>query len=482
VGRFLVSPWPLLVILAAALALRFWGLADWSLWEDEETSIYFSQQPSKPFPRFFPVFFLSLHGLYRATGVSVFAGRVLAAMFGIGSIVLVYALARRLSREIALLAALLLALNLGHLFWCQSIRYFTLLLLFELLSMYWFLEGFERGSYKVLLLSNIAFGLALLTHFSALLLMPVYVAYLFFMICGRQSGGAYNLRGYLFFGGLHGIVLGLMALQFIRFHAVLKGMDDKSLQDPLHLLMTAAAYFGAPIILLGILAPVVAVNVPKRIALFFMTAGALPVLEGVVIARLNLSNVTWYYSFVALGGFVIAAAITLVSLYQRGFRWSAGLGMAVVLLYSLPLLAGYYTAMYGDRPRWKDACGYLRQDENVRVTDSERTQVYATVPGVVAYYMGVPPDETMGSSLVQPISQHSSDGDREVDRWFVVESGHVTPEVESWLEKSCTLKATFAAWTGPRDRSIRVYYHGTGAPNDRIVGIAGHSSSPQGSN
>jgi hypothetical protein len=248
------------------------------------------------------------------------------------------------------------------------------------------------------------------------------------------------------------------------------------------LLITSAAYFGAPVVVLGVLAPFVAVNVPKRLALFFTTAGALPVLEGVVIARLNLSNVTWYYSFVALGGFVVAAAITLVSLYQRGFRWSAGLGVAMVLLYSIPLLAGYYTSMNGDRPRWKDACAYLRQNENVRVAASESTQVYATVPGVVAYYLGVAPGETMGTSLVQPISKHSPDADRTVDRWYVVESGHVTPEVELWLEKSCTLKATFGAWTGPRDRSIRIYYRGSEASADRVVGTASHSSSLRGSN
>ena len=461
--RFLAAPWAIVVVLAVATALRGWGLANWSLWEDEETSIYFSQQPGKPFPRFFPVFFLALHGLYRATDVSIVAGRVLATVFGIGGIALVYALARRMSREIAVVAALFLAVNLGHLFWCQSIRYFTLLLVFELLSMYCFLEGFERGKYTLLLLSNVAFALALLTHFSALLLMPVYVAYLFFMILGRQSGGAYHRRGYLFFGALHALVLGLMALQFLRFHAVLKSMDDKALQDPIHLLITVAAYFGVPVIVLGLLAPLVAVNVPKRIALFFTTAGALPVLEVVVIARLNLSNVTWYYVFVALPAFSIAAAIALVSLYQRGYRWSARLAGAVILLYSVPLLAGYYTSMHGDRPRWKDAAAYLRQIENIDVAASEKTQVYATVPGVVAYYLGVPPGETMGSPLVQPVPKQPPAVEREVDRWYVVESGQVTPEVESWLTKSCTLKATFGAWTGPRDRSIRVYYSERGA-------------------
>lgn len=461
--RFLGSGWVLLVIFVTAVLLRGWGLAEWSLWEDEETSIYFSQNPGKPFPRFFPLFFLSLHGLYQITGVSVAAGRALAAGFGIISIALVYAISRRMSREIALVAALLLAVNLGHLFWCQSIRYFTLLLVFELLSMYWFLEGFERGKFAFLFLSNVAFALALLTHFSALMLMPVYVAYLFFMICGRQSGGAYIRRGYLFFGILHGIVLGLMALQFNRFHAILRSMADKSLQDPIHLFITVAAYFGAPILVLGLLAPLVVVNVPKRVALFFTIAGALPVLEVVVIARLNLSNVTWYYIFVALGSFVIAAAITLVSLHQRGFRRSAWGGAAAVFLYSVPLLAGYYTSGHGDRPRWKDACVFLRQENNVAVGSSPKTQIYATVPDVVAYYLGVPPGETMTSTFVKSVPKQPPDADSEGEQWYVVESGHVTAEVESWLESSCSLKANFAAWTGPRDRSVRVYYRGAGA-------------------
>lgn len=481
VGRFFASPWALLLILAGAAALRGWGLAEWSLWEDEETSIYFSQQPSKPFPRFFPLFFLTLHGLYQVTGVSVVAGRVLATAFGIGSIVLAYALARRLSRSVALLAAFLLAINLGHLFWCQSIRYFTLVLVFELLSMYWFLEGFERGKYKYLAWSNVAFALALFTHFSALLLMPVYVAYLFFMICGRQSGGAYNRRGYLFFGVLHGIVLGLMALQFFRFHAILKGMEDKSLQNPIHLLLATAAYFGTPVIVLGLLAPFVTVNVPRRIALFFTLAGALPVLEVVVIAHLNLSNVTWYYVFVALAGFSVAAAITLVSLYQRGFRRCTGFATVAVLLYSVPLLAGYYTSMYGDRPRWKEACTYLRQEENVRVGASQKAQVYATVPGVVAYYLAVPPGEMMGNSRVQLLLNQSPAANPETEQWYVVESGHVSPEVESWLAKSCILKATFEAKTGPRDRTIRIYYRGPGQPGDRLVDTADQSASLQGS-
>lgn len=482
VRHLLIRSWPLMVILSIAVFLRGWGLTEWSLWEDEETSIYFSQQTNKPFPRFFPLFFLILNELYQVTGVSVTAGRLLAAGFGMVNIILVYVLTRPLSRAVALVATVLLVINLGHVFWCQSIRYFTLLLVFEMLSMYLFLEGFERGNKTLLVLSNVAFALALLTHFSALLLMPAYVAYLCFMICWGQSSGLYNLRGYFFFGLVHGIVLGLMALQFIRFHAILKGMDDLALQAPTHLLVTVMAYFGAPVILLGLLAPLVAVESQKRIALFFTTIGILPILQALVIARLNLSNVTWYYMLVGMIGFIVAAAITLISLFQRGFRRSTWLSGAAVLCYYTPLLAGYYTSMHGDRPRWKDACAYLLQDEHIFLGVSSKTQVYATVPGVVGFYLGVPPGEAMESTLVQMVPPHLPAAVPEVDRWFIVENGHVSREVELWLEKYCTLKATFAASTGPRDRSIRVYFQGRALDDDRLVAPAGQSPPHQESN
>src|SRR5262245_14876578 len=124
-SRFLSSLAWILVILALAVALRLWKIGDWSLWEDEETSLYFSQNPNKHFPRYFPIFFLTLQELFRQTGISIVAGRLLAAAFGVASIGLTFELGWRfLSRPVGLLAALLLTLCLGHLFWSQSIRYY----------------------------------------------------------------------------------------------------------------------------------------------------------------------------------------------------------------------------------------------------------------------------------------------------------------------------------------------------------------------
>jgi hypothetical protein len=457
---WLRSPWALVAVLALAVVLRGTGATHWSLWEDEETSIYFSQQPDKPFPRFFPVFFMALHELYQITGVSVAAGRVFAAAVGVLGIALVYAMARRfVSPAVGLLAALLLTLNLGHLFWSQSIRYFGLLFVFQLLSAYWFLLGFEGGRYRYLVLSNLAFALALFTHFSALLLMPVYVAYLFFMVCARQRGGAYDLRGYLTFGLLHGLILGLMAAQFLRFHGVLQAMAAESAQNPVHVFATCLAYFGPVLIVLALLAPLVAVGVPGRIALFFLTAGVLPVLELLVIAGLKLSNVSWYYGFFAVAGFSVAAAITLVSWYQSGRRWTAGLGFAAALLYMLPLLAGYYTTMHGDRPRWRDAADYLRSAAAISPDRDDNPAIFATVPGVVSHYLGVPPGETMGHPLVRDLPGKPSLNPPSGEQWYVVEGKVLSDDYQTWLNQYCELKARFEARTGSVDRTLSVYHY-----------------------
>jgi hypothetical protein len=454
---WLRSPWAVVAVLGLAVVLRGGRLADWSLWEDEETSIYFSQHSERPFPRFFPVFFVSLGKLYQITGVSVAAGRAMSAALGVLGVALLYLGVRRIvSREVALLAALLLAVNLGHLFWSQSIRYFILLFLLEGFSVYGFLEGLERGKVGWLVAANAAYALSLWTHFSAVLLTPIFVSYMGLMICARQRGGLYNLRGYLIFGLPHLLILGLFAAQMAAAQKFLGSMVLASARDPLHILLTAVAYFGAPVVVLALLAPFVARGVPGRILQFLGTLALLPLLEVVVIAGLNLSNVAWYYAFIALGGWVSLAGIALMGLLQQGRKGWAVLGGAAALGYSGVLLGGYYTFGHGDRPRWADAAALLRE-AGVRAEGRDNPEIYATVPGPVAYYLGVPPGETMTTPLVKGLPNQPPTAASGREEWFVVEAKVLSGEYRTWLAEHCQLKGRFEAWTGPVDRSVLVY-------------------------
>ena len=92
----LAARWrPVLLTVLIAVALRLYGLGEWSLWEDEETTIYFSYHTEKSFPRSFPTFFLLLGHTFRYTGCSVLVGRLLSAAIGVLSLFLIYGVARR---------------------------------------------------------------------------------------------------------------------------------------------------------------------------------------------------------------------------------------------------------------------------------------------------------------------------------------------------------------------------------------------------
>src|SRR5262245_9365887 len=172
--RIAASRWAIAGVAVAALVLRVTAAGEWSLWQDEETAVYFSQNPEKSFPSSFPIFFYLLHALFAVTGVSVLAGRLLAAVIGTGTILATYLCFRRLyGREACFFAALFMTVSLGHLFWSQSIRYYGLLLLFQILCMHWFVNGFEENRPWELVLSNAALLLGLFCHFSGALLMPV---------------------------------------------------------------------------------------------------------------------------------------------------------------------------------------------------------------------------------------------------------------------------------------------------------------------
>jgi predicted membrane-bound mannosyltransferase len=456
---FLSSRTGILIVLALAGILRFMYCGEWSLWEDEETAVYFSQNPDMPFASYFPIFFRMLGTVYDVTGVSVTAGRVLVAVIGLLSIALTYFFSRRsFPREAATLAALFLTLSLGHLFWSQSIRYYILLFMFQIVAMYFFYDGFEANKPWELLLSNVFLFLALWTHFSSALLLPVFVGHLGLTIVRRESGAGYNLRGYLAYLIPFALVCGWFAVQYVHFRNSLSSLITQSdATSAPAVLIRLVAYFGLPVTLLGTLSPLwIRHDVKPRSLQFLLIAAFIPVLELVVIAALNLAIVTWYYAFFALVPFGLLAGQGVLSLYQRGRRKWGDLLVAVSVIVSVPLLVGYYSTMHGDRPRWKDAARLLHEEAHVDPHAKNNPEVFATVPGPVAFYLGVAPGKTMGNSLVRALPAMPPKPSA-VAQWFVVEASVVPRDFADWLDRHCIVRGRFEARTGPKDRTILVY-------------------------
>jgi hypothetical protein len=450
--------WGLVAVLALATLLRLWGLTDWSMWDDEEGSITLAQKPFAGFQGFFPIFFVALNQLLAITGLSVGAARALPAALGLLSIALTYFCFRRfVTPRAALLAALFLAVNLGHLFFSQSIRYYTTALVFQLLALYWFLDGFERDRIVPLLLANVAFVLALLTHFSAVLLAPVFVGYLLLMILTRETAAGYRWRNYLLVGLMLGTVLALFAWRIMQLRNMIGGWAIPSARDPVHVGLTVVAYFGVPLLGLALLAPWLASQLPRRVLLFLLTASFIPALELLVIARMNVVNVTWYYALIALVGFTLLAAAALVGLWEREWRRTAASLAGLSLLYYAAFLGGYYTTWHGDRPRWEEAARYLRQAADVEPAGDRNPEVFASVPGVVAFYLGADPRKPETYRVVQQVPEHPKATASPYGAWYVVEAKVVSREYTVWFAENCVLEARFKSKTGPIDRSVLVY-------------------------
>jgi hypothetical protein len=452
--------WGIVAVLVLAILLRAWDITTWSMWEDEEGSISLAQKPFVGFQGFFPIFFVALNRWLAVTGLSVGAARVLPAFVGLVSIALTYFCFRRfVSPAAALLAALFLGVNLGHVFFSQSIRYYTTVLVFELLSLYWFFDGFERDRFVSLLLSILAFVLALLTHFSAVLLAPVFVGYLLLMVLSRETSSGYRPRNYVLYGLMLGGVLVLFAGQLVRLQKMVSDFGGPllSARDPVHIALTVVAYFGVPLVGLALLAPWFARQLHRRVLFFLLIASFIPILELVVIAWMNVINVTWYYAFVAQIASALLAGAVLVGLWERGRRSAAGFLLGMSLLYYATFLGGYYNFWHGDRPRWEEAATYLRQNSQIDPGRDDNPEVFTTVPGVMAFYLGADPRRRETYRVAQSMHPHPRETGNPAGSWYVVEAKLVTPEYQVWFNENCELQARFEARTGPIDRSVIVY-------------------------
>ena len=456
-GIRLVSYAGLLVAVIAIVA-RAIGLFDWSLWEDEEATIYYALHPSLPFPSFFPVFFWLLKAAFSLSGPSVQAARITSALVGLASLWITYAcFKKRLGRPVVLLAVLLLSVNLGHVFWSQSVRYYTLALCFQVISLECFLAGFEDRRDYYLVLANVAFALALLTHFSAILLLPVFIAYLLLAPWLTPARG-YGIRSHLWFALPMAAVLLVFGARIHASQGMMGGWVLPSARDPLHVLTTMVAYFGVPLLVVGTLAGLRS-RATTPVRLLLMCVAFVTVAELVTIATLNLINVTWYYGLVALVGFALLAADWIVELYERNRRAVAVAIVVSSVAYSVVWLALYFTVAAGDRPRWKEASDYVAR---ASTNSSVRTaQVFATAPNVVAYYLGSPDGGRDGDLVVHHPGTSPDAVQHGAEEWYLMPAFEITPAYAQYFRARCRFETEFRANTGPRDRSVKVYHCGT---------------------
>ena len=190
----------LCAIVAIALVLRFFRLAHQSLWVDEILSYKaFVSVAGVPYWKKFlydvhgPLYSLFMH-FWSAVSKSDFWLRTPSAIAGA---LAVYALFRWFveigRRDLALPAALFLALSPFHIYYSQELRFYAFLSLFAVLALIAFERFRAAPTARSGALLGVAFACACLSHFSALFLGAAFFVYLVFS--GRLRGAHLRFGG-----------------------------------------------------------------------------------------------------------------------------------------------------------------------------------------------------------------------------------------------------------------------------------------------
>jgi 4-amino-4-deoxy-L-arabinose transferase-like glycosyltransferase len=162
--------------LLLAVALRFPGLGQQSLWVDEGNTYIRAVLPLDVVVDNVlevhdqaPLYYLLLRFSTRLLGSSEFALRLPSVFFGVVNVVFVYLLGRLSGRRrVGVLAAWATALNPFHVWYSREARMYSLGLLLVSSAMWCFVLALRRGGWRRWVALTIVSGAAYLTHYATL--------------------------------------------------------------------------------------------------------------------------------------------------------------------------------------------------------------------------------------------------------------------------------------------------------------------------
>ncbi|MFW5941761.1 MAG: glycosyltransferase family 39 protein [Chloroflexota bacterium] len=455
----------LTVITLLASALRFFRLGAWSFWGDEWISVRRATTEFEGLLNIQPLSRITTALALDWLGISEWSARVGPAIFGVLTVVLLYILAREMfGSTTALVASLLLAINPWHLYWSQNARFYTALLLFFTLALFFFYMGFERDRPLYLLASLFFLGLAVQERHLAAFLGPIavfYVLLLFLLRFERPKG--FRLRNLaLFFGP------GILAGAWLAYSAlIVRGSQwDTTFafinNNPIWLLGGVVFYITIPVVSLAAFAALHLLKNKSRAGLLLTLTAVVP-LASILVLSLFLYTANRYV-FISLTSIILLAAVgarELIARMPRDGRLLA-YGAALILLIA-PLGDNllYFQYQNGNRDDWKGAFELIK----ARMESGDR--VASTKSDLADFYIQ---DETMSMQYFNSrIDEIAASEDR---IWFVLDltAPGKTPELTRWVRRNADLVATRDVTVQARTFPLHIYlYEGADAQSTAIT-------------
>lgn len=160
--------WGIFLIILSGAILRFFMLADKSLWLDEGYSLYYSQGTISEIisrllgtdtgDRFQPLYYLVLYYWQQLFGNGEFAVRSLSAFLGVGAVIILFYTALQLyGKKHALWMALFLSVSSYGIYYSQQTRAYTMLLFLAALQFYFFSKALNIRQTKGEIISRFLF-------------------------------------------------------------------------------------------------------------------------------------------------------------------------------------------------------------------------------------------------------------------------------------------------------------------------------------
>lgn len=468
------KPWLSYVLLALitvfAAALRCYKLGEWSFWIDEIFTInhataHFTTpalivENIPPSRNWVPVSLLLAAQAINVLGVSEVSARLAAAFIGIVSIPILYFPVRRMfGNQVALIASLLLAVSIWHIFWSQNARFYTSLLLFYTLAGIAFYFALERNKPIYFLAFGVLLYLAASERLTALFIFPVIAAYIAALWIFRfEMPAGLNLRNLFFLAApaLLGVLVeanSWVSIGESRFFADFNWFFQYRNDDPVRLLGNVSFSIGVPLMVIAVFSAVLLIARKDRAGLWITINAVVPVAS--LIAANPFIFTKDRYVFMALFSWLVLAAIGIKELLQQGDltrRWLA-LGVLVLLVAdagSDGLL--YYKTNHGNRGEWSTAFSIIEEH-------SKPEDIVVTYwPQLGAYYLD---REFIHYEEIDVLTIQSS-GER---YWFVIDAETINakPKVVRFLEENARLIDIRYLRT-PDDFFLRIYFFDANQP------------------
>ncbi len=376
----------LIFILILALGLRWYGLSQESLWNDEAFSIKIAQEPSvahvitevmktEAAP---PGYYLLLHYWIQLMGNSVFMLRFLSVVFSVLAIVVLFLTVRMiLNPSIALLSALFMATSMLQIEYAQEVRIYGLFTFLSLCSVYFFAKWHKSPERKRLWQYGFFTLLALYVNYMMVFLVAGYSLFLF---SKREEFVFYKKKWIEVHAFVFLLCVPLLFIMGTQFQTLNTGLSQTLINKgmPSFLAQLGLFLFALPA-LAFVMALAIVISRPRvrnvllkldnyffplmlLIGFGYLYVSMKPVvLHGIPFIRVPITNSYFLirHSFFLVPLWYVYLGYKVDDYYKKGRKYFAVSLVIIILLFSFFALHQYY--VQPTKGQWQEAIQFIEE-------------------------------------------------------------------------------------------------------------------------